>query len=159
MHGALAAGHCYMAYDNYADPTGFIFEAGPAQPAAKPPAAGADGRCPDSSPPRRARTAPFVLIAQAPRTRSLVRLYKDGRLVAAARGGRLEYAVRAPGVYRVEVFLYKHRIGSLCLGAKPWIFSNPIYVQPAVLPAAQPLSAREGREPRRSALADRLLAN
>ena len=25
----LAAGHCYMAYDNYADPTGFVFEAGP----------------------------------------------------------------------------------------------------------------------------------
>ena len=32
------AGHCYMAYDNYADPTGFCFEAGP-RPAAS------DRRC------------------------------------------------------------------------------------------------------------------
>ena len=78
----------------------------------------------------------LTLTAQAPRTRSLVRLYKDGRMVAAARGGRLEYAVREPGVYRVEVFLYKHRVGNVCIGAKPWIFSNPIYVQPAAVPTA-----------------------
>ena len=38
--------------------------------------------------------------------------------------------MREPGVYRVEVYLYKHRLGNLCLSAKPWIFSNPIYVQP-----------------------------
>ena len=142
VHGALQSGHCYMAYDNYADPTGFVFEAAPAQPVPtqpvpnRPPLAlmGDALTFPAETGP--ARPA-FVLIAQVPRTRSLVRLYKDGRLVAAARGGRLEYAVRAPGVYRVEVFLYKHRVGSLCLGAKPWIFSNPIYVQPAVLPAVQ----------------------
>ena len=134
VHTALALGHCYMAYDNYADPTGFTFEAGPVSaPVGKAPAAlmGDALTFPAES---ALGTPAFVLTAQAPRTRSLVRLYKDGHLVSAARGGRLEYAVREPGVYRIEVFLYRKRIGSLCLGAKPWIFSNPIYVQPAALP-------------------------
>ena len=130
--GALASGHCYMAYDNYADPTGFTFEASPAQASHPrlPVALMGDAlSAPSGSPPA------LVLTAQSPRTRSMVRLYKDGRLVAAARGGRLDYAVRGPGVYRVEVFLYKRRVGNVCFGAKPWIFSNPIYVQPAALPA------------------------
>ncbi len=137
---SLALGHCYMAYDNYADPTGFTFEAKPAEAAAGqtmpviPAAFMGDAL---TFPAQTASgAAAFVLTAQAPRTRSLVRLYHDGRLVAAARGGRLDYAVRAPGVYRIEVFLYRRRLGSLCFGAKPWIFSNPIYVQPAALPSA-----------------------
>jgi len=146
VHGALAAGHCYMAYDNYADPTGFLFEAGPAQAAPNRPPLALMGDALLFPAETSAGRAPLVLIAQAPRTRSLVRLYKDGRLVAAARGGRLEYAVRAPGVYRVEVFLYKRRVGSLCLGAKPWIFSNPIYVQPAARPAAQIGAGQGGKE-------------
>ncbi len=135
VHGALAAGHCYMAYDNYADPTGFLFEAAPAQPSSHHPPTALMGDALTFPAETETGRPPLVLVAQAPRTRSLVRLYQDGRLVAAARGGRLEYAVSAPGVYRVEVFLYKHRLGSLCLVAKPWIFSNPIYVQPAALPA------------------------
>ncbi len=132
LHGALAAGHCYMAYDNYADPTGFTFEASPvrASPTSLPVALMGDALSAPAGPP-----SALVLTAQSPRTRSMVRLYKDGRMVAAARGGRLEYAVCEPGVYRVEVFLYKRRVGNLCFGAKPWIFSNPIYVQPAALPA------------------------
>ncbi len=135
VHHALALGHCYMAYDNYADPTGFTFEAGLAdKPAGQAPTAlmGDALTFPAESAPG---AAAFVLTAQAPRTRSLVRLYHDGRLVAASRGGRLDFAVRAPGVYRIEVFLYRRRLGSLCFGAKPWIFSNPIYVQPAALPS------------------------
>ena len=135
---SLALGHCYMAYDNYADPTGFTFEAGLADmPAGQAPTAlmGDALTFPAES---ASGTPALMLTAQAPRTRSLVRLYQDGRLVAAARGGRLDFAVRAPGVYRIEVFLYRRRVGSLCFGAKPWIFSNPIYVQPSALPAAAP---------------------
>ena len=146
VHGALGAGHCYMAYDNYADATGFIFEAGPLEPGPDRPPLALMGDALPFPAGAEAGTAAFLLTAQAPRTRSLVRLYKDGRLAAAARGGRLEYAVREPGVYRVEVFLYKRRLGSLCLGAKPWIFSNPIYVQPAALPAAQSAMGQGGKE-------------
>lgn len=125
IHAALAQGHCYMSYDNYADPTGFIFEAAPTT---------ADKTTPDAvmgdslslpDPP-----ASLTLTVQAPRTRSLVRLYHNGKLVAAARGGRLDYIATVPGVYRAEVFLYRHRLGPFCFGAKPWIFSNPIYIQP-----------------------------
>ncbi len=135
IHQSLALGHCYMAYDNYADPTGFTFEASLADmPAGQAPTAFMGDALP--LPVGNASRESLVLTAQAPRTRSLVRLYHDGRLVAAARGGRLDYAVQAPGVYRIEVFLYRHRLGSLCFGAKPWIFSNPIYVQPSTLPAA-----------------------
>ena len=145
VHGALQSGHCYMAYDNYADPTGFIFEAGPTYAAPNLPPLALMGDALTFPAETAANRPAFVLVAQAPRTRSLVRLYKDGRLVAAARGGRLEYAVRTPGVYRVEVYLYKHRIGSLCLSAKPWIFSNPIYVQPAPVPAAQAAANQGGQ--------------
>ena len=125
VHAALAQGHCYMSYDNYADPTGFVFEAGPASALQKPP----DAIMGDSLTLRDA-SAVLTLTVQAPRTRSLVRLYRNGKLVAAARGGRLDYAAATPGVYRAEVFLYPRRLGPLCFGAKPWIFSNPIYVQP-----------------------------
>jgi len=137
VHDALAAGHCYMAYDNFADPTGFTFVATPAKAASTrlPLALMGDALTVPALTPD---SPGFVLTAQSPRTRSLVRLYKDGLLVAAARGGRLQYPVREPGVYRAEVFLYKHRLGNLCLNAKPWIFSNPIYLQPAPLPAASP---------------------
>ncbi len=125
VHQALAAGNCYMSYDNYADPTGFIFEASPQDPSTDEyPALMGDSVV--LSPEENA----YLLTVRVPRTRSLTRLYRNGRLVAAARGGQLTYPATEPGVYRAEVYLYKHRVGSLCLGAKPWIFSNPIYVQP-----------------------------
>lgn len=140
VHSALALGHCYMAYDNYADSTGFTFEAKPLAGESKLATALMGDAL--TFPAESAPGAPaFLLTAQTPRTRSLVRLYRDGRLVAAARGGRLDYAADAPGVYRIEVYLYRHRIGSLCFGAKPWIFSNPIYLQPAPMPSAAPAPA------------------
>lgn len=132
VYQALAAGHCYMAYDNYADPTGFVFEA---VPAARHGERALMGDAVPHGPGLRLSVA-------APRTRSLVRLYRNGQRVVAARGGRLDFVVTEPGVYRAEVFLYKGRIGSVCLGARPWIFSNPIYVQPAPTPAAAPASPR-----------------
>ena len=146
VHTALARGHCYMAYDNFADPTGFTFEAKPLEdrPAEARPAGGSAAPTALMGDAVEMPAAPgggFVLIAQAPRTRSLVRLYCNGRLVAAARGGRLDYAASAPGVYRIEAYLYRRRIGSVCFGAKPWIFSNPLYLQPAAVPApASPLA-------------------
>ena len=147
VYSALALGHCYMAYDNFADPTGFTFEAKPTteggKPAADPAALMGDALTLPAEAQAAAPGSPaFVLTAQTPRTRSLVRLYKDGRLVAASRGGRLDYAVKTPGVYRIEVYLYRRRVGSLCFGAKPWIFSNPIYIQPAPVTASAPSSAQ-----------------
>ena len=116
VHGALAAGHCYIAYDNYGDSTGFSFAAGDALMGDSVPLAGG-----------------MLLTARAPRTRTLLRLFRNGRLVASARGGRLDFRATQPGAYRVEVHLYRHRLGRLCLGAKPWIFSNPLYLHPAAV--------------------------
>ena len=132
VYSALARGHCYMAYDNYADPTGFTFEARPAGSATSEAPAALMGDTVEFP----GGTEGLTLSAQTPRTRSLVRLYRNGVLIAAARGGRLDFAVKSPGVYRIEVYLYKRRIGSICFGAKPWIFSNPLYVQPAPVPAS-----------------------
>ena len=131
VNSALACGHCYMAYDNYADPTGFTFEARSASSAPSDAPAALMGDVLEFP----SGTEALMLSAQTPRTRSLVRLYRNGTLVAAARGGRLDYAVKSPGVYRIEVYLYRRRVGSLCFGAKPWIFSNPLYIQPAWVPA------------------------
>jgi len=127
VHSAIRSGHCYIAYDNYGDSTGFVFKA----------VAGDDKRfLMGDSLEITPGESPIRLIATAPRSRSFVRLYRDGKLIATARGGRLEHTVTQPGAYRVEVFVYRRRIGSLCLGSKPWIFSNPIYLQPCNLNAS-----------------------
>ena len=129
VHEALAAGHSYIAYDNFGDATGFVFEAAAngdvptclmGDAVMLPTKKGSD---------RAARGV--VLTARAPRARTLLRLYRNGKLVAASRGGRLGYRAKAPGAYRVEVYTYRHRVGRLCFGSKPWIFSNPIYVYSA----------------------------
>ena len=146
IYTALREGRCYLAYDNYADPTGFVFEAVPCEAEALPVTQGEEALLPDHQ---------WRFIVQAPRTRSLVRLYRNGRLVAAARGGRLEYQATLPGVYRAEVYLYWKRIGSLCLGARPWIFSNPIYVQPFALPAPSLALRQEGNSPLSNTAPDR----
>jgi hypothetical protein len=137
LHKSLAAGHCYIAYDNYGDSSGFVFEAVSAGNAALMGDAVA-------LPPQSDNGAlPAVLLtARAPRTRTLLHLYKDGKRVAAARGGRLDYAATEPGSYRIEVYLYRRRLGRLCLGVKPWVFSNPIYVQPAAVPSAFPTAKK-----------------
>jgi hypothetical protein len=131
IHAALAAGHCYIAYDNYGDATGFVFEAAAAD--GDEALMGDELSLPAPSP-RRRKQAGVRLSARAPRKRTLLRLYRNGRLVASARGGRLDFRATEPGAYRVEVHLYRHRLGRLCLGAKPWIFSNPLYLCPAPAP-------------------------
>lgn len=121
VHAAMGRGHSYIAYDNYADSTGFLFECVTD--------AGRAVMGDSVFAPSEGRPA-FRLVARAPKTRSFLRLFRDGKLVAAARGGYLEYITSRPGAYRVEAFLFRYRVGDLCLGAKPWIFSNPIYIQP-----------------------------
>ena len=120
VHGALARGHSYIAYDNYADSTGFLFEC----------VTNAGRSLMGDSINVPVDGATYRLRVRCPKTRSFIRLYRDGKPVAAARGGALDYVSNEPGAYRVEAYLYKLRLGNLCLGAKPWIFSNPLYIQP-----------------------------
>lgn len=131
VHSAIAKGHSYFAYDNYADSTGFLFEC------VTPNSRALMGE----SIPAGTGQPIFAnrIVVRAPKTRSFIRLYRNGKLVAVARGGTLQYIAQQSGAYRAEVFLYRHRIGNMCLNAKPWIFSNPIYIQP---PAIDRVSAR-----------------
>ncbi len=126
VHKALAQGHCFMAYDNYADSRGFRFEAY---------VEGAPSMQMGDRLTLSGDAGAVRLEVRVPSANALVRLFHNGVVVAAARGGLLSFQARAAGAYRVEVYLYRFHIGDLCCGAKPWIFSNPIYLQPALLPA------------------------
>jgi len=48
-----------------------------------------------------------------------IRLLRDGEIVAATTGNELDHAIERYGVHRVEVMR----------GNRPWIYSNPVYVQ------------------------------
>lgn len=144
VHGALAAGRCFMAYDNYADSTGFRFEATVPTEDGLP----SEAIMGDTLPLAPGQST--CLDVRVPQARALVRLFRNGVLVAAASGGRLTYRTHQPGAYRVEVYLYRVRLGGLFIGAQPWIFSNPIYFQPAPVPAAAPIRAHAAPAPKQA---------
>jgi hypothetical protein len=122
INDSLRTGLSYISYDNYEDATGFEF--GLHRSGELVAQMGEICVLPGDY-----NVVPNILTARAPRSRSIIRLFCDGKLVAAARGGRLDYVVLQQGTYRVEVYLYRHRVVNLCYGAKPWIFSNPIRVK------------------------------
>jgi len=126
LHESLRSGLTYIAYDNYEDATGFEFGLHRSGETV----AEMGNIC---TLPADYDRVPNILTARAPRSRSIIRLFRDGKLVATARGGRLDYPVFKPGTYRIEVYLYKHRFVNICYGAKPWIFSNPIRIHLPVL--------------------------
>ena len=110
---ALAAGHSYIAFDLFADSTGFRFTA-------------------ENESEKRLMgdeltlTSGVRLVASVP-VRSRVRFIRDGELVHEERDTlRKELPIDRKGVYRVEVYL--DRLGK-SFGEKPWIISNPIYVR------------------------------
>ena len=109
---ALNAGHAYVAHDWMCDATGFDFAA-----------LTGDGQ-------RRAmmgdevkHTAGLKLSAKLP-VAAYVRLLRHGEEVAKSAGeAGFNFAVKEPGVYRLEAWL------KLDDELRPWIFSNPIYVR------------------------------
>jgi len=62
------------------------------------------------------------LLAQFP-VACHIRLIQDGKAIADRESDHLEYAVGAPGVYRVEGWL------KVDGEDRPWIYSNPIYLR------------------------------
>ena len=57
----------------------------------------------------------------------------------------MQFEVTEPGIYRAEVYTYRRRIGGICVGAQPWIFSNPLHILSAPGPAVssvQPVADR-----------------
>ncbi len=60
---------------------------------------------------------------EAPVSRSVLRLFHNGRLLAEKQGPSLSVEAKVAGAYRVEVY-FKPRFGR----PRPWIYSNPIYI-------------------------------
>lgn len=111
VRNALQAGRAYVAFDWMADPTGFVFAAEQA------------GNRHLMGDALKLDPADSVLLrAAAPQT-GRFRVLCNGAVVFEQVGSDIEMRVADPGVYRVEVWL------SLGEESRPWILSNPIYVQ------------------------------
>lgn len=65
---------------------------------------------------------------EATRSPLFYRIVRDSQELALVAGPTLDHAVNGPGVYRVEVYRYRWRLGRLHLDVRPWIFTNPIWV-------------------------------
>ncbi len=114
IYDSMRRGNCYIAYDCLGDPRPFHFSG--------------IGDKPVMQGERVARKDGSVCLHAACGNKSLVRLYYQGK-VAAAGIGSLHYEAKEPGAYRVEVYRFAGRFGPFFYGTRPWIFSNPIYVE------------------------------
>lgn len=106
---ALAEGRAYVAFDWLCDATGFDFAA-----------QNGDQRHEMGS--RITMADGLVLNARAPHAGHWT-LVRNGQTVFETDGDALDFPIKEPGVYRVEVSL------QVASETKPWILSNPIYVQ------------------------------
>ncbi len=64
--------------------------------------------------------------AADPGARVVYRVLRGGKEVGWFLGPDLEWEVRFPGFYRVEVYTYSARVGNTFLRLRPWIFSNTL---------------------------------
>lgn len=103
---ALRDGHCYVAHDWLADPTGFIFGAfnnlGVFPMGATVPLQG---------------STRVVGLTPVPARQ---RLFFDGQVVAETNGTNLTFSAKKEGVYRLEAWL------EVAGEWRPWIYSNPV---------------------------------
>jgi len=111
---ALAAGHSYVSFDIFADPTGFSFTAADNQ---STPATMGDSR---------GFVGQVRLTVSAPLQCRFV-LYRDGNRVEEKLGTAAEFIAQQPGRYRVEAYL--ESLPAPAAG-QPWIISNPINLFP-----------------------------
>lgn len=118
----LRKGHCFVAYDQIGDTTGFEFTA-----------SNSDGKIlfsPTNIEPEAMQGDEIILndlklleIDVKVPARAEIRLLKNGVTLAKRRGTSLNYLASTPGVYRVECYrVHKTKW-------RGWIFSNPIYVK------------------------------
>ncbi|WP_395088830.1 CehA/McbA family metallohydrolase [Armatimonas sp.] len=116
IHTAIRAGHCFFAYDCLGE-IALDFHATP------PPGGGQGAILMGDGAPVGA-----MLTATGPET-ALLRLYRAGGGIVAAGKGSLSYRTDRPGAYRIEAYRVGIQRGPLFLGARPWAFTNPIYVK------------------------------
>lgn len=110
---AIAAGHCYVSFDLFADPEGFAFTA---QNESEIKTMGDE-----------ISLGSGVTLKVALPLSARVVLFRDGANIEEALGvSSKEFLVTQAGAYRVEVYLPQlpHPVSN-----QPWIISNPIYVR------------------------------
>lgn len=111
---ALQKGRCYSCFDSLHSGDDFRFYAG----SIKEPVIMGD-------------TAEYKqglqLHVNVPSERSIIRLVRNGQVINEYRDKSVSIEPPGPGVYRVEV-LYRRRFHR----PQPWIYSNPIFLQPAL---------------------------
>ena len=105
---AISLGHCYLSFDLFSDPNGFMFRA-------------IDKIMGDEI----GSSTQMQLIASAPLRARFV-LFKNGSAMDEQSGTTVQFISSGTGAYRVEAYL-----DSLPAPAKgqPWIISNPIYLK------------------------------
>lgn len=112
LRAALKAGHAYVSHDWICDAKGFRLEVQTAQGSVL-------GRMGDQ-----VRFQEKLKMSVRLPVAARVRLIRQGEEVAAADGqADVSLPILSPGVYRVEAWL------TLDQELRPWIFSNPIYIQ------------------------------
>jgi hypothetical protein len=126
IRAALQQGHAFISHDWMCDATGFVFglNGGNATPRAH--GLGPKFRRPTKTVAIMGDEAAFVLgqklLARFP-VKCHARLIRNGKAVTELETDKLEYDLKAPGVYRVEGWL------KLDGEVRPWIYSNPVYVR------------------------------
>ena len=73
---------------------------------------------------------------QAPGKKLLYRVLRNGEERVWISGPELEWNPQGPGIYRVEVYTYSARLGSVFFRLRPWIFGNPVELAPEVVESA-----------------------
>lgn len=110
---AIAAGHCYISFDLFADPRGFGFTA--------------QNESDTKTMGDEISLGSGVTLKLTLPLSARVVLFRDGAKIEEAPGvSSKEFSVTQAGAYRVEVYLPQlpHPVSN-----QPWIISNPIYVK------------------------------
>lgn len=110
---ALREGHGYVSHDWLCDPAGFVFGA-----------VNNLGVFPMGDPAPLQDKTRLVALSPVP---ARLKLFHRGRLVTQTNGTNLTFVATAAGPWRVEAWL---PVGD---EERPWIYSNPVYLQPSSL--------------------------
>jgi acetyl esterase/lipase len=110
---ALREGHGYVSHDWLCDPTGFVFGA-----------VNNLGVFPMGDPAPLQDKTRLVAVCPVP---AWLKLFHRGQLVTQTNGTNLTFVATAAGPWRVEAWL---PVGD---EERPWIYSNPVYLQPSSL--------------------------
>lgn len=110
VRDALKTGHAFVAHDWLCDSTGFAFVA-------------MKGGIRAAVMGDEIKVGGALVLSSATPVKCTMKLIRDGEVIQTTNATRLDFHVKAPGVYRIEAWL------ELDGEQRPWIYSNPIYVR------------------------------